>query len=183
MNRQPRCGSGEAMRHYITFHRFICQSNIAAKGPSETRNEKARASCEARAFFWGETAGRSHGTSLCAAIPTPRVASRSQHKSPSATDDFGHPTSVAQGLLPCRTRGVAPGHGTAKAEMGAERRWCEQESISGRVPCGKPHPGSGWCAGVPVAFGDPAVACIPLLSLFQQKPYSWRNGLGLHWSI
>ena len=46
------------MPYYITFHLFMCQPNFAPVASTETRNEKARASCEARAFFWGKTTSR-----------------------------------------------------------------------------------------------------------------------------
>jgi hypothetical protein len=42
------------MPYYITFHLFMCQSNSAPVASTETRNEKARASYEARAFFLGQ---------------------------------------------------------------------------------------------------------------------------------
>jgi len=47
MNRQSSDDPGEVMRHYITFHRFRCQSNSTSSTCSKTRDapemKKARA--------------------------------------------------------------------------------------------------------------------------------------------
>ena len=120
----------------------------------------------------GEAAGGNHGTSLCAR----------QHKSPSATDDFGNPTSVAQGLLPCRTRALLRAMALRMRRLVRRDDGVNKSQSAGGF-LARPHPRSGWCAGVLVGLWDPAVAFVPLLSYFTRSPYSWCNGPLEHWSI